>query len=58
VLERTRVLEELDVGTIWLEVTLATLGDVVLTVKRGEAPLLADDLGFMLSMCCELIGQG
>jgi hypothetical protein len=44
VLERTLVLEELDVGTIWLEVALAALGDVLLTVERGKAPLLADDL--------------
>jgi len=36
-------LEELDVSTVWLEVTLAALGNVLLTVERGEAPLLADD---------------
>ena len=42
--KRALVLEELDVGTVWLEVALAALGDVLLTVERGEAPLLADDL--------------
>jgi len=41
--KRALVLEELDVGTVWLEVTLAALGNVLLTVERGEAPLLADD---------------
>ena len=46
--ERTLVLEELDVGAIWLEVTLGALGNVLLTVERGEAPLLADDLVMLL----------
>ena len=44
VCKRTLVLEELDVGTIRLEVTLAAAGDVVLTVERSETPLLGDDL--------------
>lgn len=42
--ERTLVLEELDVGTIRLEVALAALGNVLLAIERREAPLLADDL--------------
>ena len=45
--KRTLVAEELDVGTIWLEVTLAALGDVLLTVERGETPLLGDDLAYL-----------
>lgn len=48
VLEWAPVLEELDVGTISLEATLATLGHVVLTGERGEAPVLADDLKILL----------
>jgi hypothetical protein len=44
VLEWTLVLEELNVGTIDLEATLATLVDEVITIKRRETPLLGDDL--------------
>ena len=47
-------LEELDVSTVWLEVTLAALGNVLLTVERGEAPLLADDLDMRVS---EVLGS-
>jgi len=41
--ERTLVAEELDVSTVGLEVTIRSLGNVLLTGKRSEAPLLADD---------------
>lgn len=48
--ERTLVAEELDISTIGLEVTIGSLGDVLLTGKRSETPLLADDLGSVSSV--------
>lgn len=41
--EVTLVAEELNVGTIDLDLTLLALLDVLLALKRGETPVLGDD---------------
>jgi hypothetical protein len=43
VLERTVVGEELDVGTIDLDVSSIPLDQVLLAAQRREAPVLGDD---------------
>jgi len=51
--EWTLVLEELDVGTVTLETTLATLGDILFTGEGSEAPVLANNQRVVVSECLQ-----